>query len=205
MSRYNYLMIICFLCCSPIFAQEDVLKQDCYFVYIAHDSDTPVGKLSEKIKDMGKDARRYHHPTIFYLSNDESPYVVAYNIEVSNSVSEDDLLSQLAVKLYHPINASFDYEYIRTHFKDLVLGSGSNRTFESINWSFYTTESFWKMGFNESLIASIYWTFSIKNYQDRHLNYNVWYSSTSGFAPNSEQPFGVHNLDGINNNKPMKF
>lgn len=192
---------------QSIFAQaEDEYKKDCYFVYIAHDQDTPVSLLTERIKEMGKDARRHHHPTIFYLANDEAPLITCYNIMVNGATTEEELLSQLADKLYHPVNATFDYDYICNYFKDLVLGSRDSRTFESINWSFYTTESFWKLGYNESLIASIFWKFSIKNYQDRQLNYNVFYSADNGFHPDEENPFGIHNFDGINKIvKPMKF
>lgn len=185
---------------------DDEYKKDCYFVYIAHDQDSPVSQLTERIKEMGKDARRHHHPTIFYLANDESPLIVCYNIKVPGATTEEELLAQIADKLYHPVNASFDFDYICNYFKNLVLGTRDSRTFESINWNFFTTESFWKLGYNESLIASLFWKFSIKNFQDKQLNFDVYYSSDKGFHPDEEIPFGIHNFDGINKIvKPMQF
>lgn len=175
-------------------------NKDFYFIYIAHDRTTPVQRLSKTLQEIYDGAVKYGHSCVFYLANNESPYIVNVNIGNDNRNDFDAMIiGELQNKLSHGISPRFDLDAIVNMFNsnDYLL-SEQELKYISVTWNFYTNEWFWNEGYNESLIASLYWIMDIDKTEELDFYFNVYHSENDKLELDDKLLFGVKNLSNIN-------
>ena len=175
-------------------------NKDFYFIYIAHDRTTPVQRLSRTLQEIYDGAVKYGHSCVFYLANNESPYIVNVNIGNDNRNDFDAMIiGELQNKLSHGISPRFDLDAIVNMFNsnDYLL-SEQELKYISVTWNFYTNEWFWNEGYNESLIASLYWIMDIDKTEELDFYFNVYHSENDKLELDDKLLFGVKNLSNIN-------
>lgn len=176
--------------------EQNESKKSLYVLYIAHDAATPVEKLCEQLKQLCKDNRRHHHPTLIYLSNDESPFCIRLNMNKSG-VTEEELYGELKYHLSHHVNAAFDYKYLCKELENIVITDGKERTYEDIDFRFYITPEFTGLNYQEELISLLFWRYNLKDIKTSSVNFNVFFSDGDEPLPTSRTFFGAHNWDNI--------
>ena len=193
------LFLIALLVC-PVEGAAQKVNSDFYFIYIAHDRATPVQRLSKALQDLYDDAVKYGHSCIFYLANNDAPYVVNINTENDNrNEFSNQIIAELQNKIAHGINPRFDVDNIVAMFNENdYLLNDQELKYTSVTWNFYTSEWFWKEGYNESLIASLYWIMGVENTQDLDFYFNVFHSSDDELELEDGLAFGRRNLLNIN-------
>lgn len=193
------LLMVALLVCHTEGAAQKV-NSDFYFIYIAHDRATPVQRLSKVLQDLYDDAVKYGHSCIFYLANNDTPYIVNVNTENDNRNDFSlKIIAELQNKIAHGINPRFDVDNIVAMFNENdYLLSDQELRYTSVTWNFYTSEWFWKEGYNESLIASLYWIMGVENTQDLDFYFNVFHSSDDELEMEDGLTFGRRNLLNIN-------
>lgn len=197
--KFFCLLMVALLVCHTEGAAQKV-NSDFYFIYIAHDRATPVQRLSKVLQDLYDDAVKYGHSCIFYLANNDTPYIVNVNTENDNRNDFSlKIIAELQNKIAHGINPRFDVDNIVAMFNENdYLLSDQELRYTSVTWNFYTSEWFWKEGYNESLIASLYWIMGVENTQDLDFYFNVFHSSDDELEMEDGLTFGRRNLLNIN-------
>lgn len=181
-------------------ASAQKVNKDFYFVYIAHDRTTPVQRLSRILQEMYDDAVKYGHACVFYLANNQSPNIVSVNIGNDNRKDFGAMIiGELQNKLSHDISPRFDLATIVDIFnKNDYLLSNQELRYASVTWNFYTSERFWDGGYNESLIAPLYWIMEVDKMQELDFYFNVYHSEDDELEIDETSSFGMKNLSAIN-------
>lgn len=197
--EFIYIFLV-FIFLGIFDASAQKINKDFYFVYIAHDRATPVQRLSKTLQEIYDGAIKYGHSCVFYLANNESPYIVNVNIGNDNRNDFDAIIiGELQNKLSHSISPRFDLDTIVNMFNgnDYLL-SGQELKYTSVTWNFYTSEWFWSEGYNESLIAPLYWIMDIDKTEELDFYFNVYHSENDKLELDDKVLFGVKNLSNIN-------
>lgn len=195
------LSCFCLLCQSVqlLFAQ-DKSESDFTFYYVSHDRQTNVQSLSQELQRAFDDLKEYNNAGIFYLANGEEPVIVKVNLPDENEKDFPHLIGEMQERLAHNISAGFDVDNILSIFEksDFIDEQGALR-YNSVNWNFYVTSSFWAMGYNESVIGTLFWTLDMGELRaNKEFYLNVLRSSSEDFKYNVLQPIGIKNYNGIN-------
>jgi len=203
------LLILCPLFYQGVtFAQKEV--KTLHFVYIAHEPTTPVARLTERLEvlyeqaERSKEYSKYLDAYIFYMSNNEKPYVVTLNLPNDNNIEYEVLKAELnGSKTSHNVELSTDIDSIIKifHKYDFVDEKG-NLKYESVTFDFYVGEEFWIHQYNESLIARLYWVMELNKLKEEEFIWNVYCNEQLEKELEFEsQPFGIKNLSDINNDE----
>ena len=167
------------------------------FYYIAHDRETPVADLCDRLEEAYEMARTYDDiATIFYLPNFDQPKVVKVNLPGDNREEFQDLISELRLKVAHEIFPENDYRTILSLLNehDFVDEYG-NQTYTSVTFCWYVNREFWLFRYNEEIIASLYFVLELDKYEG-YVTSQFWYPSDVRMDVDQEKPFGNMNLCG---------
>lgn len=221
MKRFFLLLFL-----SSLFTMADLSAQDnapntkdlpLNFIYISHDRTTNTTALTRTLKEIYDIAYDPYQsatavPHIFYLADDVSPKVIYMNIGKNNFKEfERDILGEIGNSMSHNVLPGFDVDSIIKIFNDIdFLDEDGNLQFYSFSMKFYVSREFWEQGFNESLIAYLYWVMGMDKYMP---NPDLWQYSFEVFCSKSEEPyvdmtkpFGDSNLSDINKYiMPMEY
>ena len=105
--------ILFLLALSVICVAASAQSKSFEFYYIAHDRETPVADLCDRLEEAYEMTRRYDDiAAIFYLPNFNEPKVVKVNLPGDNREDFDNLLSELRLKVSHEIFPEHDYAAI---------------------------------------------------------------------------------------------
>ena len=196
MKKYLLLTFLTLLCWSKVNAEE--LR----FVYIAHDIETATDKLVRELSGLQRAARE-GVPTIFYLSNADSPIIAYYNVKnKKDGEIYREILGELQERSFHNTSAIVDRETIVSIFENLLA---DNHIYDKITWKFYITQNYWNM-YNEEVIASSYFILDIADWT--HINFllQIYYSGAEKLNIDDNYPFGKLNLcPTINSNYELLY
>ena len=190
---FSIFSALCFMVVPAMAQEKDELSSEkaFQFVYIAQDHSMNVQALLDKLRDD------YNHaimdgPTIFYFSRGTSPLIVKVNFPDDNRVEfEETLLPKVTEQESPSVDGNIDKKQIIALLRD------NNFVYRRTDFKFYVGQSFWTMGNNEAVIASLYFVLDIINYiGDETFNLNVYCPRNIELGNNT--PFGVVNPDGIN-------
>lgn len=178
-------------------AQEK--ERHLYFIYITHDHTTPIQRLGQLLIDMNEDAKKYGYSCIFYLANGESPHIVRVNTLNDNRQDfEGRILGELQNKMSHDVNPLYDVEKIVELFNENeFVGTDGNLLYSSVTWRFYVNKNFWTQ-YNETIIASLYWTMELDKLKDTEFYFDVFQDENDLVEYDEKVPFGPKNLAKIN-------
>ncbi len=190
-----FLLFVVSLIPQPALAKSD---QKMVFIYIAHDENTPTRDLLNQLQEYYKSALNYPemYATIFYLSDEETPLVVEMNTGHTCKSTFDDILIELQSKRSHLINPSRDLECIQEIFSTAdFLDAYGELAYRSIEWNFYINASFWQLGYNERIIAALYFIMEMQPlYESGDMTLNIYHNRKETIPYNPEYPFGEKGL-----------
>lgn len=187
-----------FLAASAIFLLSALgLAQDktFQFYYIAHDRTTPVNDLCKRLQFVYDHACEYENSAvIFYLPNYDQPFVVRMNLPDSNPDDFSALVRELRNKSYHEIYAESDFNEIMSLIDryDFVSDDG-RKNYASVLFCWYVNPEFWRFGYAETILASVYFCCEFDKYKD-YVTLQIWHADGDGLAVNEKYPFGKKNL-----------
>lgn len=188
------LVFIISLTFIGLFAQSESYS----FYYIAHDRETPVGTLTRKLQEVYNSALEYGNAVTFYLPNSSEPIVVSVNTKDENHQDFPNIIRELQEKVSNEIYPDMDIEQIVNYLiKNPIVDENDQLKYNEVSFNFYVTPLFWTMNFNESVISSLYWTLDMKKLTSEKEVYMYVFSPKNNPVSNEEYPFGVKNLEGI--------
>lgn len=211
MKRIFFCLLTLMTCNIGYIAAQDMVDQeasdfkekDLTIVYIAHTTDVPLAKLTEKLEEHYRNGVQFSNEVIFYLSNGSEPYIVKVNTKGQNKDDfEAEIIDELWAKRSHDIDPFSDVENIINIVNDNdFIDENGKLKYLSVTFDFFVTESFWTMKYNESIISKLYFTLDINTIKQDNpdLYFNIHYAS-EGQEVNSSNKFGLKNLENINGN-----
>ena len=183
---------------SSVHAQRSS-EQDLSFIYIAHDENTPVQYLVERLQMAYSDAINYPDEiaVIFYLPNGDVPLCVQVNTKSDNRADFAKIVDELQTKRSHNIEPKTDCQRIQDIFNenDIVDQNGSP-LYKSVTWTYYVNSTFWSLQNNEYVIATLCFVMDMEPMiKSGYLKVDVLYSGEYDVLPyDKESPFGSKSL-----------
>ena len=166
------------------------IAQELRFVYIAHDLETATDKLVRELNGLQR-ATRDGVPTIFYLSNSDSPIIAYFNI---NDRQDGDIyreiMGELQERSFHNTSAVVDRDNIVSILRDLNIEKGA---YSSLVWKFYITQNYWDL-YNEDVLASSYFILNIAEWKQPSFLLQIYFSGSEAMRIDEKYPFGLLNL-----------
>lgn len=195
MKRFLPFLLLCLL---PSLAAAQ--SQSLEFIYIAHDRTTPVNALCERLTEVYDYASQDEgQGVVFYLANADSPRIVRMNLPGDNREDLAGLLGELRYKSAHEIYPDVDQEEIVELFNTLDFLNDSGRpAFSTFTMTWYVTPTFWSLGYNEALIARLYFTLDLGSLPSNYFNMDIWHARDDGLKYDEALPFGPKKLCGDN-------
>ena len=183
---------------------KDKSKQNFTFVYVVHDAETSVGKISNELRNYYKEASKGDR-CIMYVPNMSSPLIAKLNIPgdtVDSKEAFDNIIAELNDKTSHNINIKEDIKNIlRIVDENGMINPDGTLGYRSVEFDFYVTSLFWSRKYNDSFLAALYFALDIKNLKEKKfkVTMNVYYSANDKkFTYNKNMPYGIMNFNTIN-------
>ena len=185
------------------------------FVYIAHDVDTPIEMLVQKIEGYFEDLEdeaddeESVQQTIIYLSSGSNPIIA----NMKSGQRDDDNFNRVITELYernfHDVDTEVDMNrVIELLSENDFLSSTGGLDMSQLKFEFFVTPTFWSMRQNESFIASLFYTLGIDKFYDtnspeytRSVTYKTFFPSVDDMRKclgSEGKPFGNKNVNNIN-------
>ena len=169
------------------------------FYFLTHDDKTPVRRVYEQLQQCYRDAMQFGDSYVFYLSNSDSPIVVQLNTTHDNREDFERLIGELVNKSSHKVSPGRDVPTIIDIMAKLQLFDEDGRmNYSSVRLNFYISSLFWQMQYNESLLASLYFSLDVPRLKEQGIEFNVFTSQDDVIIYDEQMPFGPLNLGGIN-------
>ncbi len=194
MKRFVIMIIAILFVATPLMAQD--AKKKLNFIYITHSDKTQTGRLIVRLREEFNRALRMKEPTIFYLTNGRTPLVVQVNTSNDNRKDFGEIVYQLQSMRSHSVNPQTDIRTIMSLVEDLRIDNeGGAPLYSKINWEYYVNSSFWQAGYNESIIARLYWILDMQQWEkSNYMTMRIYYGEKDPLPINEEAPFGNKNL-----------
>lgn len=196
MKKFLLVLISSVSLMLSVSAQDQTLT----FVYIAHDNQTPVSRLCDVLQEYYDAAVNYDgYRTIFYLSNEDQPFIVEVNTSQDNRGQFERLLNAIQVKNSHYVNPYVDVREIVKLFnrEDFVTSTGALDGVSYVDWCFYVTPRFWKSS-DKEIIQNLCFAMETDKMDSYNIAVKVYYSEQDDSVLNDKNPFGDKNYCGIN-------
>lgn len=195
---------------SILFAQKEIKTFE--FIYVAHNMDTPITTLINKLHDLyytkvSEYEAKEVDACIFYLAKGHTPKIVTVNLGVDENSPNDnrekieEWLSELNKPDYR-VEPYSDVDSIIKIFNQYdFLNETGHLKYEKIKFNFYVDNEFWEGGYNEDLIARLYWILGLERFKnDYEFEWRVWCSEKLHKKLEDEEfYFGETNWGDINN------
>lgn len=197
-------IVACFVIALSAKAQ-DYSKMNLHFIYIAHETSTPVNKLCERIRTVRDDALEVEDALIIYLSDGVLSPVSLTNLKDQSGLHRDspesytDIIAALQDFNSHNVVARNDRTNLLNLFDEYNFLDESGRLrFNSVIMDFYVGSSFWLLGNNEKIIAHLFTAFDAARFPKDCFSFNVYKPKGEKLNFVEGMPFGDNNIDGIN-------
>lgn len=204
-SLFSYLMMTLF------FANNFVKAQDYYhFIYIEHEIGDHKNILCEKLKSLREDAKETGDALILYLSTGDQDqdfgicsYTNLFDPSGKHQDTDDAFNSIIAIiqdSKSLPVNAQADVSNIISIMdaSNFIDDNGKIK-YRKAEIDFYAGSRFWRLGFNNSIIAHLYSILDIPSMSKNEVSFRVFVPKSDDKLKYPEgMPFGENNIDGIN-------
>lgn len=194
MKRFILMIIAILFVSAPLMAQNT--KKKLNFIYITHSDNTQTSRLIARLREEYSRVLRMKEPTVFYLTNGRTPLVVQINTERDNRKNFGEIVYQLQTMRSHSVNPPTDIKKIMSLVEELKIDNENGAPlYSKINWEYYVNSSFWKAGYNESIIAKLYWVLDMQQWEkSNYMTLRIYYGEKDPLPINEEAPFGDKNL-----------
>ena len=207
--KWNKLLFLIIVFIFSI--NSDVNAQEYYhFIYIEHEVGNHKNILCEKLKELRKDANETGDALIVYLSTgdqDQEYGICSYTNLIDPTGKQQDtedafnsIIAVIQDTKSLPVNAQADVRNIRSIIDaSNFIDENGKMKYQKAEIDFYAGSRFWRLGFNNSVIAHVYSILGISTMPRNKIQFRV-------FVPKSDDklkypvgmPFGENNIDGIN-------
>lgn len=207
----NKRRIFLFLTIILIFWNNIVIAQEYYhFIYVEHEIGNHKNILCEKLKSLREDARETGDALIIYLStgNQEQGFgLCSYtNLKDPSGNYQDTeeafntIIAVIQDSKSLPVNAQADVSNVREIIeKSNFVDESGKMKYHKAEIDFYAGSRFWKLGFNNTVIAHLYSIFGISSLPKNAVDFRVFVPKSDDKLKYQEgMPFGENNIDGIN-------
>lgn len=209
MKYIKYLtLLIVYMFLLPLYTQAQ--DQDYQFVYVAHEIGSHRTALCEKLKKMRSDALETGDKLVIYLStgNQDSDFGLfsLTNIddpkrgEQNSNEAFQNIIAMIQGANSLPIVPSKDKDNIVTFFNecDFRAEDGALKCNNFI-MDFYVGSRFWRLGFNNTIIAHLYSILDIPSLPKGKFRFRVFIpKSDENFKYTEGKAFGEDNIQNIN-------
>lgn len=184
---------------------QDYSKMNLHFIYIAHETSTPVNKLCERLRTVRDDAIEVEDALIVYLSDGALSPISFTNLKDNSGRNRDsqdsytDIIAALQDFNSHNVVARNDRTNILNLFDEYnFLDENGNLRFNTVIMDFYVGASFWSLGNNEKIIAHLFTALNAASFPKDRFSFNVYKPRGEKLVYVEGMPFGDNNIDGIN-------
>ncbi len=171
--------------------------QSVQVVYITKDYSTEVNPLCKELRDMFDFALKdKSQACVFYLANSTSPMIVKVNLPGDNRKDFDGIIDALMTKSETIINPSTDVKSITSLFDDIgLLDQSGTPYYQNVELIYYITPTFWELGYNEQIIAALYFALDLDaDWADGYVNMSIYHNEHDDLTVDEAHPFGVRDL-----------
>ena len=184
---------------------QDYSKMNLHFIYIAHETSTPVNKLCERLRTVRDDAIEVEDALIVYLSDGALSPISFTNLKDNSGRNRDsqdsytDIIAALQDFNSHNVVARNDRTNILNLFDEYnFLDENGNLRFNTVIMDFYVGASVWSLGNNEKIIAHLFTALNAASFPKDRFSFNVYKPRGEKLVYVEGMPFGDNNIDGIN-------
>lgn len=202
--KYILLLMIMFcLGANTIIAQEDNMEKNLRIIFIDHEPSLPTNRVIAHIRKLRAQALENGHSVVFYMPNNQNPFIALVNMNPEDENDSQEAFDRLCEALNQPSHnkeAWFDRKTLVEMFSDYnILDDDKNLQFASVRMEFYLTSEFWKLGYNESILAPVFFAIDGATLLKMDFNFDVYVNDEDRPAYDEGKPFGNINLGNINN------
>lgn len=193
------------------FADNAVQAQVYYhFIYVEHEIGDHKNILCEKLKNVREDALETGDVLIIYLSTGDQEQdfgICSYtNLEDPSGKGQDteDAFNSIIAIIQDnkslPVNAQADVRRVREILDDSnFISDNGDMKYRKAEIDFYVGSRFWRLGFNNKVIAHLYSILGLSYVSKSEVEFRVFVPKTDDKLKYAEgKPFGENNIDGIN-------
>lgn len=208
----NRIRLFSLLVVTVLMSCGNIAKAQVYyhFIYIEHEIGNHKNILCEKLKSLREDAKETKDILIMYLSTGDHEQdfgICSYtNLEDPSGKQQDsedafnNIIAVIQDSKSLPVNAQSDVSNVIDilNASDFVDESGKMK-YRKAEIDFYAGSRFWRLGFNNSIIAHLYSVLGIASLPKNEVEFRVFVPKTDEkFKYPEGMPFGDNNIDGIN-------
>lgn len=201
------VLIVMVLAFTPTISVEaqDYSKMNLHFVYIDHETSTPVNQLCKRIRTLRDDAIEVEDALVIYLSDGRQSLMSFTNLKDFNDENRDtneafvNIIAALQDANSHDVIAREDRKNILKLFDDYnFIDEQGHFLFNSVTMDFYIGPDFWNLGNHEKVIAHLFVDFDVSSFAKTKLAINIFKPKGVDLKYPEGMPFGENNIEGIN-------
>ena len=206
MKRENLFqwLLICILAVFNIniaHAQDGKKQQNLRIVFIDHEPTLPRDRVIAQLRKLRTRAVENNNALILYMPSDRDPIIVRINTDGKDESSYLPEFNKLVEALNlpsHNKDITYDREKM-VQLVDEITDEKGNLLYNSVRMEFYLTSNFWTQGYNESILAPIFFAINGKEMLKKEFNFDVYVDENDKPKYEKDKPFGATNLGDINN------
>jgi len=195
------IILLSLLLMSALFAgaqtKDDVSKKTLCFAYVSHSGETAVNSLVKYLESRYEKALETDDFVfVTYLSDGDTPLIVEVNTASDNRADFEKLIYGLKSKPLHETDPEKDLKNLVALFNrlDFIDENTNEIRYGLVDWHFHVNSGFWKLGYNESLIASLCFVMGVDHFKSDNFRLRCYFSRYDEFEIDEAYPFGIRDL-----------
>lgn len=192
---------------QPLQAQDRSNRErNLRIMFIDHEPSMPVKDVIAYIRRQRALARENDNSLIIYMPNNQNPFVSLTNIPDPYNSGDDtqeafDAICEALNLPSHTKEPWYDRSTLVKMFTNYgIMDDKGNLQFAAVRMEFYLSSEFWKLGYNESIIAPLFFAIDGANLLKKEFSFDVYVNPVDKPKYDQKAPFGKKNLGGINQN-----
>lgn len=183
--------------------QPQVEDHNIKVIFIDHEPSLRVSDVISKLREIRTEALENDHAVIFYMPNNQEPFISLINIgEADDARATDEAFGELCYALNQPSHNKDAY-YDRKRFVDLfsefnVIQPDGKIGFRNVRVEFWLTDEFWQLGYNETIVAPIYFALDVPKLIEQEFVFDAFLEIQTLKKIDQKHAFGPKNLSQIN-------
>lgn len=183
--------------------QQTIEDHNIKVIFIDHEPSLRVNDVITQLREIRTQALENDHAVIFYMPNNQEPYISMVNVgDKDDARTSDDAFGDLCYALNQPSHNKDAY-FDRKRFVDLfsefnIIQSDGKIGFRNVRVEFWLTDEFWQLGYNESIVAPIYFALDVPKLIEQEFVFDAYLEIQTLKKIDQKHPFGLKNLSQIN-------
>lgn len=185
-------------------AGSDNEKNNLRVIFIDHEPSLPVRDVISYIRKQRAMAKENANSLIIYMPNDQTPFISLTNVRNPYDNDDDtqeafDAICEALNQASHNKEPWYDRNALVKLFSDYgIMDDSGDLLFSAVRMEFFLTSEFWNLGYNESIIAPVFFAIDGANLLKKNFNFDVYVNPNDKPKYDEKAPFGKNNLGGIN-------